>query len=177
MINQKINIGRLIKVFYEAFANNPSIGQSKRQQPALILKTSGATFSVIDKDECIFKIKQIKETIIMEYSCNAARKTQSSKQKPARSVCMPPVGLFLENCFEAKPIQQTNTTATSDTTPKLPSAADIANTTGKIATHAILLLVCSFLCSCLPSQVSIAVYKKIATAKRVNWVAGRFVKA
>ena len=47
------DIGRLIKVFYETFVN-------KSQQPALILKTSGATFSLIDKKECISKIKQVK---------------------------------------------------------------------------------------------------------------------
>ena len=30
------DIGRMLKVFFEAFANNPSIGQSNRKQPALI---------------------------------------------------------------------------------------------------------------------------------------------
>ncbi len=47
------DIGRMIKVFYESFAN-------KNKQPALILKTSGAGFSVLDKEDMISKIKDIK---------------------------------------------------------------------------------------------------------------------
>jgi len=47
------DIARMIKVFYESFAN-------KKKQPALILKTSGATNSIIDKEECLQKIKNIK---------------------------------------------------------------------------------------------------------------------
>ena len=47
------DIGKLIKVFYESFAN-------KKKQPALILKTSGAGFSIMDKVECVNKIKDIK---------------------------------------------------------------------------------------------------------------------
>jgi len=47
------DIGRMIKIFYESFAN-------KRKQPALILKTSGATFSISDKKLTIEKIKEIK---------------------------------------------------------------------------------------------------------------------
>jgi len=47
------DIGKLIKIFYESFAN-------KKKQPALILKTNGAGFSIIDKDECIRKINGIK---------------------------------------------------------------------------------------------------------------------
>jgi len=47
------DIGKLIKVFYEAFAN-------KKKQPALILKTNGAAFSVIDYEETKYKIKDIK---------------------------------------------------------------------------------------------------------------------
>jgi glycosyltransferase involved in cell wall biosynthesis len=48
------DIGKLIKVFYEAYAN-------KSEKPALILKTSGAGFSVIDKQECLKKIKTLKD--------------------------------------------------------------------------------------------------------------------
>ena len=48
------DIGKLIKVFYEAFAN-------KKKQPALILKTSGATFSIMDNEETKRKINQIKK--------------------------------------------------------------------------------------------------------------------
>ena len=47
------DIGRMLKVFYEAFAN-------KKKQPALILKTNGATFSIMDKEECLKRIKDIK---------------------------------------------------------------------------------------------------------------------
>ena len=47
------NIGVMIKTFYEAFAN-------KKKQPALILKTSGATFSILDKEEIIHKINSVK---------------------------------------------------------------------------------------------------------------------
>ena len=47
------DISRLVKVFYESFAN-------KKKQPALILKTSGATLSVIDKEECLQKINFVK---------------------------------------------------------------------------------------------------------------------
>ena len=47
------DIGRMLKVFYESFAN-------KKKQPALILKTSGASFSVMDKEDCLTKIRQVK---------------------------------------------------------------------------------------------------------------------
>ena len=47
------DIAKMIKVFYESFAN-------KKEQPALILKSAGATFSILDREECLRKIKQIK---------------------------------------------------------------------------------------------------------------------
>jgi len=47
------DIAKLVKVFYESFAN-------KKKQPALILKTAGATFSIMDKEECLRKINEIK---------------------------------------------------------------------------------------------------------------------
>ena len=47
------DLARTVKVFYETFAN-------KKKQPALIMKTNGATFSIIDREECINKIKQVK---------------------------------------------------------------------------------------------------------------------
>jgi|TARA_Y100000310_G_scaffold220262_1_gene221731 glycosyltransferase involved in cell wall biosynthesis len=47
------DIGRMIKVFYESFAN-------KKKQPALILKTSGATFSIMDREDTLSKIKDVK---------------------------------------------------------------------------------------------------------------------
>ena len=48
------DIAKLVKVFYESFAN-------KKEQPALILKTAGATFSILDREECLRKIKEIKD--------------------------------------------------------------------------------------------------------------------
>ena len=47
------DIGRMLKVFYESFAN-------KKKQPALILKTSGAGFSILDREECKRKINLVK---------------------------------------------------------------------------------------------------------------------
>ena len=47
------DIYKMIKVFYESFAN-------KKEQPALILKTNGATYSIMDREECLTKINQIK---------------------------------------------------------------------------------------------------------------------
>ena len=47
------DISKLIKIFYESFAN-------KKEQPALLLKTNSATFSIIDREECLRKINEIK---------------------------------------------------------------------------------------------------------------------
>ena len=47
------DIGTLIKTFYETFGN-------KKEQPALILKTNGATYSIMDKEECLKKINSVK---------------------------------------------------------------------------------------------------------------------
>jgi glycosyltransferase involved in cell wall biosynthesis len=46
----------LIKTFYESFKN-------KKKQPALILKTSGATPSILDREDILAKLKQIKSTV------------------------------------------------------------------------------------------------------------------
>ena len=54
------NIGKLVKVFCESFAN-------KKRQPALILKTNGATFSILDRERCIKQIKTIKESFPKEW--------------------------------------------------------------------------------------------------------------
>ena len=43
------DIAKLVKIFYESFAN-------KKEQPALILKSNGAGFSIIDREECLSKI-------------------------------------------------------------------------------------------------------------------------
>ena len=48
------DIGKVVKVFYETFGN-------KKKQPALILKTNGPGFSLIDREECLRKLKAIKE--------------------------------------------------------------------------------------------------------------------
>ena len=47
------DIGRMLKVFFETFANT-------KNPPALILKTSGAGFSLLDKVDCENKIQDIK---------------------------------------------------------------------------------------------------------------------
>jgi len=44
------NIGVMIKTFYQAFSNTPN-------PPALLLKTNGADFSILDKKETIKKIR------------------------------------------------------------------------------------------------------------------------
>jgi glycosyltransferase involved in cell wall biosynthesis len=48
------DIGMLIKTFAETYKN-----KAKHNRPALILKTSGATFSIMDRDEQMQKIQQI----------------------------------------------------------------------------------------------------------------------
>lgn len=50
------DIGRMLKVFFETFANT-------KNQPALILKTSGAGFSLLDKADCKRKIQDIKNRL------------------------------------------------------------------------------------------------------------------
>ena len=52
--NDRKDIGKLIKVFCESFSN-------KENMPALILKTNGATYSIMDREECIHKIKKVKD--------------------------------------------------------------------------------------------------------------------
>jgi len=47
------DVAKLIKVFYESFAN-------KKNQPALILKTNGATYSIMDREDCLRKINEVK---------------------------------------------------------------------------------------------------------------------
>ena len=47
------DISKLVKIFYESFAN-------KKKQPALILKTNGAGFSILDKEDCLKKLNQLK---------------------------------------------------------------------------------------------------------------------
>jgi len=50
------NVGLLVKAFYETFKN-------KKNQPALILKTSSGVISYMDRDSILKKISQIKSTV------------------------------------------------------------------------------------------------------------------
>ena len=50
------DIGMTIKIFFEAFKNKPN-------PPALIVKTSSATFSILDRDEMLKRITEIKNSI------------------------------------------------------------------------------------------------------------------
>lgn len=52
------DVGMLVKVFLETFRK-----VSAEKRPALILKTSGATFSVLDREELLKKIEAIKATV------------------------------------------------------------------------------------------------------------------
>ena len=47
------DIAKLVKIFYESFAN-------KKEHPALLLKTNGATYSIMDREDCLNKIKDLK---------------------------------------------------------------------------------------------------------------------
>ena len=50
------NISLMIKTFYEAFANDP-----KEPTPALLIKTNGSNFSVLDRYSTVKRIKEIKK--------------------------------------------------------------------------------------------------------------------
>ena len=52
------DVGMLIKTFLETFKN-----KGKKKRPALILKTSSATTSVIDREDILKKIKQIIDSV------------------------------------------------------------------------------------------------------------------
>lgn len=52
------NVSGLIRTFLEAFKN-----KAAKNQPALVLKTSSADFSPIDREELINKINQIKKSV------------------------------------------------------------------------------------------------------------------
>ncbi len=54
------DVSKLIKIFYETFAN-------LKKKPALILKTSGANFSIIDYKDCKRKIESIKNNFPSEW--------------------------------------------------------------------------------------------------------------
>ena len=48
------DISKTIKLFYETFGG-------QKDQPALILKSNGATYSILDREDCIRRIKQVKD--------------------------------------------------------------------------------------------------------------------
>lgn len=52
------DVGGMIRTFLETFKNT-----SKRNQPALILKTSSASFSVIDREQMLKKINMIRNSV------------------------------------------------------------------------------------------------------------------
>ncbi len=52
------NVAFLIKIFLETFKQLP-----KKEQPALILKTSSAGFSILDREEILNKINQVKNSV------------------------------------------------------------------------------------------------------------------
>jgi glycosyltransferase involved in cell wall biosynthesis len=54
------NVGLLVRLFLETFK------QTKSSPPALILKTSGGNFSILDKREILKKIKEIRTTVQLE---------------------------------------------------------------------------------------------------------------
>ena len=54
--NDRKDTGMLIKVFLETFKN-------QKKKPGLILKTSGAGFSVLDREDILGKIESIKQTV------------------------------------------------------------------------------------------------------------------
>ena len=56
MNEDRKNVGLLVKAFYEIFKN-------KTKKPALILKTSGAGASYIDRNEILKKIEAIKKSV------------------------------------------------------------------------------------------------------------------
>jgi glycosyltransferase involved in cell wall biosynthesis len=50
------DIGMMIKIFLETFKNS-------KKKPALVLKTSGATMSIMDRDDILSKINDIRKTV------------------------------------------------------------------------------------------------------------------
>lgn len=57
------NVGFLIKMFLETFKQIKD-----KPQPALILKTSSAGFSILDREEILTRIEQIKQSVTLEYN-------------------------------------------------------------------------------------------------------------
>jgi glycosyltransferase involved in cell wall biosynthesis len=55
------DIAKLVKIFYESFAN-------KKEKPALLLKTNGATYSIMDREDCLRKINEIKSKFPLDWN-------------------------------------------------------------------------------------------------------------
>lgn len=55
------NVAFLIKIFLETFKQVP-----EKNKPALILKTSNAGFSILDREEILSKIKQLKDSVPLD---------------------------------------------------------------------------------------------------------------
>lgn len=55
------NVAFLVKIFLETFKQIPD-----KNKPALILKTSNAGFSILDREEILSKIKQLKDSVPLE---------------------------------------------------------------------------------------------------------------
>lgn len=55
------NVAFLIKIFLETFKQIP-----EKNKPALILKTSNAGFSILDREEILSKIKHLKDSVPLE---------------------------------------------------------------------------------------------------------------
>lgn len=55
------NVSFLVKIFLETFRQVP-----EKEKPALILKTSNAGFSILDREEILNKIKQLKDSVVLE---------------------------------------------------------------------------------------------------------------
>ena len=55
------NVGLLVKIFLETFRQAP-----EKVKPALILKTSSAGFSILDREEILKKIEQIRNSVKLE---------------------------------------------------------------------------------------------------------------
>lgn len=55
------NVGLLIKVFLELFKKSEFV-----KKPALLLKTSGGDYSILDREALLNKIKQIKDSVELE---------------------------------------------------------------------------------------------------------------
>lgn len=53
------NVGMLVRTFLETFKN-----KAKHNQPALVLKTSGADYSPIDKEQILDKLRQIYNSVV-----------------------------------------------------------------------------------------------------------------